>query len=225
MTGRQLALALELRPALGREDFLVAPGNAAALAWLDRWPNWPTVGLVIYGPPGCGKTHLAEVWRVRTGALRLDIASLDVACALRTAMAAAALVVEGGEGVANERALLHLYNAAVAQGASILLTGRAPPARWPLRLADLASRLRALPAVPVAPPDDETFAALLVKLLADRQLAADAAVIRYLTARLERSHRAAQEIVAALDGAALADRRAITVPLARHVLHDIACGG
>lgn len=225
MSSGQLPFDLELRPALGREDFLVAPGNADALAWLDRWPAWTTPGLVIFGPPGCGKTHLAEVWRTRSGAAWVCADAIRRDSALSCAEAGAALVVEGAEAIPDERAFLHFYNAAVARGASLLLTGRAPPARWPLRLPDLASRLRGLPAVAVASPDDATFAALLVKLLADRQLAADTAVVRYLAARLERSHRAAQEFIAALDRAALAQRRAVTVPFARQVLHDIARGG
>ena len=58
MPARQLALDFELRAALGWVDFLVVPGNADAVAWLDRWPEWPNRALAIYGPAGCGKPGL-----------------------------------------------------------------------------------------------------------------------------------------------------------------------
>jgi len=113
---------------------------------------------------------------------------------------------------------LHLYNNIVEAGGSLLLTGRTPPARWPLALADLRSRLRALPAVAVLPPDDALLAALLVKLFADRQLRVATDLVHYLVGRLERSPDAARRAVAALDAGALAKGREITVPLAREVL-------
>ena len=65
----QIPLDLGHRAAMGCEDFLVAPSNAEAVAWLDRWPSWPAPALTLYGPDGCGKTHLGHVWRAREEAL------------------------------------------------------------------------------------------------------------------------------------------------------------
>ncbi len=241
MTGTaQLALELALRPALGREDFLVAPSNEIAVAWIDRWPDWPGPVMALYGPPGCGKTHLCQVWRAASGAVEIDGPLLARAEPPELLGAARACVLDdaeallGGEGGESgeaqadraERAaqadqaerLLHLFNTVVERGGQLLLTGRAAPARWPRRLADLDSRLAAATAVRMAPPDDALMEALLVKLFADRQLRVGAEVPRYLLARMERSFAAARTLVAALDRASLADRRAVTIPLARRVL-------
>ena len=219
MTAAQLAFELGHRPALGREDFLVAPANQAAVAWIDRWPDWPGRGLVLHGPPGCGKTHLAHVWRAACGADLVAAPDLSEVEVRRVAdRAAPAVVVEAADGAIDQRALLALYNTLAADGGGILLTARRPPASWPLDLADLASRVNALPAVDVAAPDDQTFAAVLVKLFADRQLRVGADVIVYLSTHLERTFQAARSAIVALDAAALAARRNITVPLAREVL-------
>ena len=226
MTGTaQLPLELAPRPALGREDFLVAPCNEVAVAWIDRWPDWPGPALAFYGPPGCGKTHLCQVWRAASGAVEIDGLQLaraeppELLGAARTCVLDDAEDLLAGEGAgAYAEPLLHLYNSLVERGGQLLLTGRAAPARWPTGLADLGSRLSAATAVRLEAPDDALMEALLVKLCADRQLAVGEEVLRYLLARMERSFAAARALVAALDRASLAERRAVTVPLARRVL-------
>ena len=218
--GRQRTFDWGVRPALGREDFLVAPCNEAAVAWLDRWPDWPEPALVIHGPPGSGKSHLAEVWRRRSGAEVVDAASLAHA-APGGGQAAAALVLDGLGGLGgpiDERALLHTYNSVAERGGHLLLTALAPPARWPLALPDLVSRLRVAPSVALGLPDDALLAALMLKLFADRQIAVAPEVPAYVVPRIERTFEAAASLVERLDRAALAEGRPVTVPLVRAVL-------
>ncbi len=224
MTGTaQLPLELAPRPALGREDFLVAPSNEVAVAWIDRWPDWPGPVLALYGPPGCGKTHLCQVWRAASGAVEIDGPRLaraeppELLGAARACVLDDAEAILGGEAASAER-LLHLFNSVVERGGQVLLAARAAPARWPCGLADLGSRLAAATAVRLEAPDDGLMEAVLVKLCADRQLAVGEGVLRYLLARMERSFAAARSLVAALDRASLAEGRAVTVPLARQVL-------
>jgi len=222
----QLPLELAPRPALGREDFLVAPSNEVAVAWIDRWPDWPGPVLALYGPPGSGKTHLCQVWRAASGAVEIDGSRLAEAEPPELLGAARACVLDdadavlagAGAGTAGGMAGDHLHNSLAERGGQLLLTGRAPPARWPCRLADLSSRLAAAAAARLEAPDDALMEALLVKLCADRQLLIGAEVVRYLLARMERSFAAARALVAALDRASLAEGRAVTVPLARRVL-------
>ena len=215
--GRQQTFDWGVRPALGREDFLVAPCNEAAVAWLDRWPDWPGPALAIHGPPGSGKSHLAEVWRHRSGAEAVDASALAES-AHGAGNAASALVIDGLSGAIDERALLHTYNSVAERGGHLLLTALTPPARWPLTLPDLASRLRVAPAVPIGLPDDTLLAALMLKLFADRQLAVAPEVPAYVVPRIERTFEAVSSLVERLDRAALAEGRPVTVPLVRSVL-------
>ena len=217
----QLTFTFDHRPALSGEDFLVAPNNAEAVAWLDRWPDWPSPALVVHGPPASGKTHLAQVFLARGGAVLVTpqaVAENDPSVLLGDARAcviddAEALVAEG-----REEALLHLYNTVREAGRHLLLTSARAPGRWGARLADLHSRLVAATAVAIGPPDDALIAAVLVKLFADRQLKVDEEVISYMVTRMERSLEEARRLVGLIDGTALAARRNITVPLVRQVL-------
>ena len=218
---RQLALALAHRPALGAGDFLVAAANRDAVAWIDRWPDWPATGLVLHGPPGCGKTHLVAVWCARTGTTALPAAALGAVGPDAVLGANPALAIEDIDRGVDETALFHLFNMASERGVKLLLSARTPPGRLRVALPDLDSRLCALPAVAISAPDDDLLAALLVKQFADRQVTVAPEVIEFLIARIERSFAAAQRAVDALDRGAMARRRRITVALARELLTEL----
>jgi chromosomal replication initiation ATPase DnaA len=212
----QLGLDLPYRPALGRADFLVSDSNAAALGWIERWPDWPSHALVLHGPEGCGKSHLAHLWCERSGARLISGRELTE---WEAVSASPGIAVDDADRAA-ETALLHLHNFCAETGAALLLVARSAPSAWPIALPDLASRLRAAPAIGVAPPDDALLSAVLVKHFADRQLRVQPAVIAYLVRRMERSFAAAAFLSARLDQLALAEGRPIGLALARRVLAE-----
>ena len=217
---RQLALSLEHTESFARDDFLSGPSNAAALTLVETWPDWPARAVVLAGPAGSGKSHLASIWAARAGARFLLARSL-VETKVPAALATGALVVEDlTPGAFDERALFHLINLVTEEGAYLLLTAASPPAGWPVEIPDLASRLKAAPVVMLAPPDDALLRAVLVKLFADRQLAVDEALVSFLTMRIERTFQAARAVVAKLDQEAMQRKRPLTRALAAEVLRE-----
>ena len=217
---RQLAFALEHVVSFARDDFLSGPSNAAARTLIERWPDWPDRVVVLVGPEGSGKSHLAAIWAVASGARFLAARALTSADPPRV-FATGALVVEDlAPENTDERALFHLLNLAREEGAFMLITARSAPAGWPSAIRDLTSRLRALPVVALAPPDDALLRALIVKLAADRQLNVDESLVRYLVTRIERSFAAARVAVAKLDAEAMRQQRPVTRALAAEILRD-----
>jgi len=215
---RQLALALHHAESFAREDFLSGPSNATALALIDRWPDWPGQAVVLVGPEGSGKSHLAAIWAEDAGARFLSARALADA-ALPAALATGALVVEDiAAGDFDERAMFHLVNLAREEQAFVLFTARSPPAGWEIGIRDLASRLKALPVVTVTAPDDMLLRAVLVKLFSDRQLAVDEGLVGFVARRIERSIAAARTVVAELDREAMRQQRPLTRVLAAEVL-------
>lgn len=215
------------RPALGRGDFLPAGPNALALAAIDRWAEWPQGKLVLVGPEGAGKTHLAHVWAAMSGAAVVPataLAGADLPALAGAGAGAGAVAVEDAERIAGdgeaETALFHLHNLVLAAGGRLMLSARTLPRDWGLVLPDLASRVAAAGLARIAPPDDALLAAVLVKLFADRQLGVPAALIPWLVARMERSFAAAQALVAALDARALAEGRPVGRAMAAAVLDN-----
>jgi chromosomal replication initiation ATPase DnaA len=213
---RQLALALAHTESFAREDFLAGPSNAAALRLIDLWPAWPHNTVLLTGPEGSGKSHLAAIWAQAAGARVTAARALEEGM-VPGALATGAVVIEDlADGAFDERALFHLLNLAREDEGFVLLTACRAPLRTTIR--DLGSRLKALPLVTLAPPDDALLRAVLVKLLADRQLAVDETLIAYVAVRIERSFAAARDVVARLDAEAMRQKRPLTRALAAELL-------
>lgn len=220
MTPEQLSFDLPVREALGRDDFFVSPANAEAVAMIEGWQGWPSRKLLLVGPAGSGKTHLAHVWaslaeaRIVTaqGLVGADIPDL----------ATGNVAVEDCDTIAGdaatEEALFHLHNLALAEGRTVLFTATRVPKHWGLTLPDLASRMQGTLAITLREPDDTLLAAVLMKLMADRQLAPSPETVPYLTRRIDRSFEAARDVVERLDTLALATGRPINRALAAKVL-------
>ena len=219
---RQLAFTLPHAESLSRDDFLEGPGNAQALALIERWPDWPSRVMMLTGPEGCGKSHLAAIWAEQAGARIMAAHALTVAN-VPGSLATGALVVEHLQpGSFDERALFHLLNLAREDHAFVLMSGRVAPSSFAVDLRDLGSRLRALPVVALSAPDDAMFRALIVKFCADRQLSVDESVVSYLASHIERSFVSARKAVETLDSEALRLRRPVTRALAAEIFRDSA---
>ncbi len=216
---RQLALALDHAESYARDDFLAGPCNESALALIDCWPDWPANAIALVGPEGSGKTHLAQIWAAAAGARVISAHALGQSD-LRAALATGALVIEDSTATDDERALFHLINLAREERSFLLFTARAVPSAWPAAIPDVVSRLRALPTVTLDAPDDAMLRAVIVKLAADRQLAVEEAVVRYLLTHIERSFAAARSAVIALDQEALRQGRPPTRALAAEMFRE-----
>lgn len=219
---RQLILDLGHRPASGRDDFLVAPGNASAVTHIDLWPEWTGHAIAIFGPPGCGKSHLAHVFASRSGAKVVESKDIIISSVAELIEQNTSLVIENGELLSDPRALLHLFNAMKEKNGYLLFISRKPPSRWKVSLPDLKSRLAAIQALRIEVPDDAMIEAVLIKLFADRQLSVTPEVISYMVKRMDRAFAAARRIVDLADMESLAGQRPISVPLIKSILNASA---
>lgn len=217
----QLAFDIPHRAALGLEDFLVSQSNAAAVAMVDRWPEWPVRAAVIAGPAGSGKSHLVNVWRSKSSCA--VVKARDIAAkAVPDLIAGGALAVEDlDKGPLDEQALFHLLNLVREQRVFVLMTTAVRPGDLGIALPDFSSRLKALPVAEIEAPDDALLSAVLVKQFADRQLAVDPQVVSYCLVRMERSMEAARRLVAEIDSLGLAMQRGVTRALAARALDAI----
>lgn len=217
---RQLAFSLPHAESFSRDDFLEGPANTAALSLIESWPEWPNRIMLLAGPEGCGKSHLAAIWAERAGARSISAQGLTAAT-VPMALTTGALVVEDlNPKTFDELALFHLMNLAREEAAFVLMTARVTPAAIEIGLRDLRSRLRAAPVVTLMPPDDHLLRALIVKFSADRQMNIDEAIVSLIATRTERSVAAARLAVERLDAESLRLGRPVTRALAAELLRN-----
>ncbi len=219
---RQLTLDLPHQPSFAREDFLAAPSNREALRAIDQWPNWAGRMLLLIGPEGAGKSHLASLWARAANAVVLHGESLARANLELDAQTPALLIEDADSIGQTEDILFHLVNRALQNGVWVLLTARAAPEAWDLKTADLLSRLRLAPVVRLEAPDIELTEAVLFKLFSDRQLQVEPHVVAYIAVRIERSLGEARKVVDTLDREALSLGRRVTRAMASELLHESA---
>ena len=199
----QIPIAFPVRESFSREDFMPAPCNLEALAWIDRWPDWNYPALIVYGANGCGKSHMLALWQSKVGDSHIAIDNAET--------------IFGDD--AAERDLFHRFNIAKENGTSILLTMEHPVSHYDIALADLSSRLRAAPSIEIQSPDDIALQGVFLKLCHDRQLKITPDIIAYIMPRIERRYAAVRELVEKIDAASLSEKRAVTVPLVRTFLN------
>jgi len=210
----QLALEFPYRPAFGRSNFWVAPCNQEAIAWIDRYPDWPMHALLIYGKAGSGKTHLASIFSEEC----LEARDLTEDFMPKSDK----VVVENLEGLTDEKALFHLFNRVHEQKGGLLMTARSVPH---FALPDLESRIGMTPKAEISMPDDETIVSVCAKMFSDKQALVEPAVLNYIATRAPRSFDMIQKIVNRVDELSLAQGRRITIYLVKEAMEKLANNG
>jgi chromosomal replication initiation ATPase DnaA len=219
---RQIPLDLGHRPGHSREELVVSDANRQAVALIDSWPDWPAPVVVLAGPAGSGKTHLAAIWAATANAISIEPSEIEGQ--VEEAALTRPVVIDDADVDLDEHGLFHLINAARAAGTHVLLTSRLFPSAWGVRLPDLASRLKAAATVEILEPDDHLLAAVIIKLFADRQVEVEPHVVQFLVRRIERSLSTAIDVVDRMDRAALEQKTRITRALAAHTVNALDRG-
>jgi chromosomal replication initiation ATPase DnaA len=217
----QLTLNLDINPTYNAEDFLISACNFEAVSWIKRWPDWPSPGILLYGAPGCGKTHLGHMWQAQTNARFLKLEDLmgtnlnDLFQTCKCFILDDLTLTSQGEST-----LLHFYNLAKEHHASILFLSQSAPAQWPITLADFKSRMNALLTIQIVSPDDEFLKTFAFKIFSDQQLSINESIIQYLLIHGDRSFKGMQKSIEKINAHALATHRNITLPLVREALKN-----
>ena len=217
----QLIFDFKCHPALSRDSFLIAENNLNAIQWIDKWPDWPAPVLCLFGPPGCGKTHLAEVFKARSNALKVENKWLGREY---NDIPGKALIYEDMDLNLTkefEVSIFHLYNNLKEKGGHLLITARTPPSKWTLKLEDLKSRLNTSIISEIGLPDDQLMAAVLLKMFSDKQIFITTKILKFAISRMDRSFSSMQRLVDMVDNVSMSEKRKASIFLIKGVIETM----
>ena len=214
---KQLILDLRTLPSMGRKDYYVSKSNEDAVAWIDKWPGWPAFGLVVVGPSGAGKTHLASVLKHFSNGILVKNSDIGEKNILELS-SNNCLILEDIDVNLSEANLLHLFNFLLENNSKIMITSKIPIKKLSIKLADLKSRLLSLSQVNLGLPDDTLLSRVIIKQFSDKGVKIDMEVVNYLLRRMDRSFLSANGLVAKIDFASIQSSRKITIPFVRELL-------
>jgi chromosomal replication initiation ATPase DnaA len=225
----QIAFNFAPHPYFGREDFMVSACNNEAVQMIDSWPEWPFFAICLYGPNGCGKTHLSRIFSDKVSVMThypykipcINAAKINMDTPFKLFKQNPCLIIEDLDENIHQEALFHLYNLYRNEGGNILFTALQAPARMHFSLPDLQSRLNIVPAVAIGEPDDEMLSALILKLFNDRQLIVSPEIITYMLNNMQRSFSYCNKLVEEIDNISLARKRAISIPIVKEAIHTL----
>ena len=230
MSTTQLPLEFYHRPYMSKDDFMPAACNFEAYRLIDSWPVWTYFAACIYGPEGCGKTHLANIFSEKVSIIEhypykipyIKAQELTLEMPRQLLSKHFCLIVEDLNSNINQEALFNLYNIYRDEGGCILFTSNEAPARINFSLPDLRSRMNIVPSIEIKEPDDDLLSALLVKLFMDRQITITPDLIKYILANMQRSFSYARKLVAETDRVSLANKRAVSLQIIKEAMSNLA---
>lgn len=228
-TNSQIAFKFSPHSYLGREDFMISKCNYEAVQTIDNWPQWPFFAICLYGPTGCGKTHLSQIFSDRVSIMThypykipcIKAQNINLETPHILFNKHNCLIVEDLDSNINQEAIFHLYNLYRNEGGFILFTSEQAPARLNITLPDLRSRLNIIPSIEIGEPDDEMLSALIIKLFGDRQLIVSPEIINYMINNMQRSFAYCNKLVAEIDNISLARKRAISIPIIKEAINTL----
>ena len=224
----QLSFNLKKEKIYEKDDFLVSKSNKEAYKLINKWPDWESRKIIIFGDSGTGKTHLSKIWQKKTSAIILNLNKFKKIKFDNFFLKKKKFIIENISNFFDkikkkdkenlEKNLLHFYNLIDEKRGYVVLTASIAPKFWGINLPDLKSRILSSTTVNIKKPDDELLSSVLVKLFIDKQILIDKKIIKFIVYRSERSFTSLQSLVNKIDELSLIKKKKINLNFVKKLI-------
>jgi len=213
----QLLLDFDIKKNFNDHDYYVSDSNYFAFNLIDKWPRWEKRILNISGDKFSGKTHLANIFKLKSSALFLNENQINDDLFKKIKLHEC-IIVDGFSNSIDEKLTYAILNLVDQDSKYLLINSETPLGEINFNLPDLASRSKNLLHAKIDPPDDDLIFAIILKNFSDRQIKLEKKIIEFIINRIDRSYSKISEFIYKIDELSLKKKKPINLKTIKEIL-------
>ena len=213
----QLLLELDYKTNFNEHDFYLSKSNSNAFNLINRWPDWDKKILNISGEKFSGKSHLANIFRLKSKAFLVKGNKIDNSI-FKSLKLYESIIIDDFEECNKEEILYSIFNLIDQDSKYLLINSLKPINKIKFKLPDLASRSKNCLYAEIENPDDELLFAIILKNFSDRQIKIEKKIIDFIISRIDRSYRKIDEFIYKIDELSLKKKKPINLKTIKEIL-------
>ena len=200
------------------QDYYVSNNNFSAYRLIESWPNWPNKWLNIFGPKGCGKTHLSNILKKKIGVTQiLEAKNIDNESIFKLEKLDC-LIIDNYANNIDEKLFYSLLNQSKQVNSYIVINSILPIRNNNFKLVDLKSRAESFVSLGIELPTDELLRVIISKSFSDKQIEISPNISEYIIKNIERSYEKVFKFIKEIDDLSLSSGKSININLIKKVL-------
>ena len=213
----QLLLELDYKTNFNEHDFYLSKSNSNAFNLINRWPDWEKKILNISGEKFSGKSHLANIFKLKSKAFLVKGDKIDNSI-FKSLKLYESIIIDDFEECNEEEILYSIFNLIDQDNKYLLINSLKPINKIKYKLPDLASRSKNCLYAEIENPDDELLFAIILKNFSDRQIKIEKKIINFIISRVDRSYRKIDEFIYKIDELSLKKKKPINLKTIKAIL-------
>tara|TARA_Y100000591_G_scaffold230402_1_gene201385 strand:- start:458 stop:1117 length:660 start_codon:yes stop_codon:yes gene_type:complete len=213
----QLIFKFPYKKSYFKKDFYVSSNNFEAHRLIETWPKWPSKWINIFGPHGCGKTHLSKILNQKIKSIIVEAEEIDNEV-INSLSDYECLIIENYKDNIKEDLFYSLLNNIDLSGKSVLVNSLEALNSKKTKLPDLNSRFELFLKIGINLPTDDLLNVIIYKFFSEKQVNLDSKVLNFILKNIERSYDAVFKVVKDLDDISLSTGKTININLVKKVL-------
>ena len=213
----QLLLELDYKTNFNEHDFYLSKSNSNAFNLINRWPDWDKKILNISGEKFSGKSHLANIFKLKSKAFLVKGNKIDNSI-FKSLKLYESIIIDDFEECNKEEILYSIFNLIDQDSKYLLINSLKPINKIKFKLPDLASRSKNCLYAEIENPDDELLFAIILKNFSDRQIKIEKKIIDFIISRIDRSYRKIDEFIYKIDELSLKKKKPINLKTIKEIL-------
>ena len=214
----QLVFKFPFKTKYYEQDYYVSSNNFSAYRLIESWPNWPDKWVNIFGPKGCGKTHLSNILKKKINSAQILKAKDINNEKIKKLEELDCLIIDNYEQNIDEKLFYSILNQLKQLNSYIVVNSILPIKDIKFELRDLKSRAESFVNLGIELPTDDLLRVIISKSFSEKQIEITPKISEYIIKNIERSYEKVFKFIKEIDDLSLSSGKSININLIKKVL-------